>query len=649
MTVTGPGGVGKTRLVLETVADLVEQGTTTVFVGLAVVTVGERVPEAIASALSLRIGSDPSVPAVAAALAGHQLVLVLDNCEHVVAACRELVTELQRRAPGVRVLATSRVTLNALDEHVVRLQPLPLPRDSASLDDLARQPGVRAFLAHAQRRQANFALTAENAGALVSVIRRLDGLPLAIELAAGQVAVLPLAALHDRLHRALDLLAADRPTDHARHRTLRDTIGWSYELLTPPEQALLCALAPFPGGADLETVEQLATETVVSTEPLVLLGRLVDASLVVVDQLGVPRYTLLDTVRAFLLDQLDESGRRGAAEQRFLDWARATAKELGSALRSSDEPTADRRLRAELSNLRAARDLARRRGDLDLPVALSLHLDTASLMRDITELWAWSRELAAEPTLPGHPQEVAILGSAAEASWLLGDLVESERLARRGLEVAAETSAPEPLTRRCWSALAVSALFGADFATSRDLWIRAAALSGDGRSTQLATAAMAAAYAGDRSSGAELLARAWKALPPGRTQRPQLSRVRRRRGGHRPAAGGSELSPGDRAGPIRGSHVRRGAGHGRLDDGVDRDRRCRPGGRGVHDAARLLAGPRQSDPALDDRTQRRRALARPGTHRDGRRAVVGGRRIRLRVGCRRLFRRAGEPGVREPG
>ena len=518
VTVAGPGGVGKTRLVLDVAAELGRRGDDVVLVLLASVTEPARVPEAVASALSLRIGVDPSTASVSAALAGQSLLLVLDNCEHVVAACRELVTELQHRAPEVRVLATSRVTLHVPDEYVVRLQPLPLPRELPQaygspdhLAELTRQPGVQAFLEHAQRRHGgSFTLTEDNAGALVTVIRKLDGLPLAIELAAGQLAVLPVGALHDRLGRALDVLAADRPEEQARHRTLRTTIAWSYELLGDEEQELLRMLAAFPGGVDLDTVERLVPQRGRGADPLVLLSRLVDASLVAVDQQSAARYTLLDTVRAYLLDEVDARGEREQSEQTFLRRSAELARDIGRGLRGPDEPTADRRVRSELANLRAARDLARSRGDLELRIAITLALHDGGVLRDLSELWGWTRELAADPGLRGHPLEARVLGCAAESSWLLGEMDEAERLGRQGLRVAEESGADPGLTRQCWSALGVVAMFRAEFEVSEARWLRAAEID-PLPSIQLATAAMAAAYRGDREAAVRHLARAREA------------------------------------------------------------------------------------------------------------------------------------------
>ena len=271
---------------------------------------------------------------------------------------------------------------------------------------------------------------------LVDVVRRLDGLPLAIELAAGQLGAVPLSALHERLGRALDALSARRPTSDARHETLRATIDWSYRLLDPADRAVLRSLAPFPAGVDLETFERLSTEAAPASDPLTVLARLVDHSLVDAAQEELPRYRLLETIRTFLLDDLDARGERTEAETRFLRWASQTAAEISTAVRGEAEAAADRRLRAELANLRAARDLSRGRGDVELRIDLTLALDDAATWRDLTELWAWAVELERDPLLRGNPRENAVRASAAEASWLLGDLDGAARLAplrdRRG-------------------------------------------------------------------------------------------------------------------------------------------------------------------------------------------------------------------------
>ena len=314
VTVTGPGGVGKTRLALDLAAEESlgsgSGGSLVSVVDLSVVEEASRVCQSVASQLGLRTGADVTPIDVASAIGESRLLLVLDNCEHVAEACRQLVATLDAQAPHVRVLATSRVTLHAPGEYVVRLQPLPVPGTTTDLAHAERQASVRAFVEHARRHRNGFTLQPEDVAPLVEVLRHLDGLPLAIELVAGQAAMMPISAVRDRLGRALDLHTGVAGPEDDRQRTLRGTIAWSYELLDDAERALLRAIAPFPGGVDLSGVESLAAYAVPGQDPLPLLQRLVDASLVVVDQ-SLTRYRLLFTVRAFLLDELTTRGELG--------------------------------------------------------------------------------------------------------------------------------------------------------------------------------------------------------------------------------------------------------------------------------------------------------------------------------------------------
>ncbi|GEK19571.1 BTAD domain-containing putative transcriptional regulator [Cellulomonas xylanilytica] len=507
LTVTGPGGVGKTRLTLQAAAEHSDRtGTESVAVRLAAVTEGTRVPEAVAAALGLRLTRDPAPAAVATMLSGRATLLVLDNCEHVVDAVRDLVVALQETAPTVRILATSRVTLHAPGEFVVRLQPLPVPREG-DLTPLAHQPSVQAFLEHARLRVRDYTPAPDDAPALLDVVRRLDGLPLAIELAAGQLGAVPLAALQERLGRALDALSARRPTADARQETLRATIDWSYRLLDPADRAVLRSLAPFPAGVDLETFERLSTEAAPGAEPVAVLARLVDHSLVDAAHEEQVRYRLLETIRSFLLDDLDARGERAAAETTFLRWASRAAAEIGAAVVGDGEQAADRRLRAELANLRAARDLSRGRADVEPRIDITLALDDAGTWRDLTELWAWAVELEQDPLLQGDPREHAVRAAAAEASWLLGDLSGATRLARTAIEAAGD----DPGVVSAWSASAAVALFRGDHARAAQDWAVAAALS-PLPSPYLASGALALGYAGDASGAGALLDDAGRAL-----------------------------------------------------------------------------------------------------------------------------------------
>jgi predicted ATPase/DNA-binding SARP family transcriptional activator len=517
VVVTGPGGVGKTRLALDVASDPAatpRDGSGAVPVDLAAVDTPERVCQAVASTLGLPTRGPVDADEVASALAGGDLLLVLDNCEHVVAACRALVMTLRRRAPGVRVLATSRVSLHVPGEYVVRLQPLPVPRDPRDLEALRRQPVVRAFLEHARRRVPDYDVGPDDVDDLLDVVRRLDGLPLGLELAARQVAVMPLRDVRRRLDRALDLATGRHGPDADRQRTLRATIGASYRLLDEESRRLLDATAVFPGGVDLETVEHLAAATAVRRDPLDLLHGLVDASLVIADAAS-GRYRLLFTVRAFLLDGLRAGGGLAEAEDRFLRIAVDTARDIGVQLLGSGDAEADRRLRTELDNLRAARDVARAHGRDDVLVDITLAFNEVAAWRDLRELWSWATELVGEePRLREHPRWPMVLGWGADAARLRGDLDGALALADRAIAEAGPD--PEPgQVRRAWNARAAVAHFRADFDGARDAWLRAAAGRPVAEGGLVASAALAAAYGGDPQEARRLLDRAHAAQGPG--------------------------------------------------------------------------------------------------------------------------------------
>ncbi|CUR56174.1 putative ATPase [metagenome] len=503
VTLTGAGGVGKTRLALDVAAEIGEaENLGAVFVDLATVEEPARVAQAVGSTLELRTAGEVSPEDVASALGDARLLLVLDNCEHVVEACRELVDVMAARVPGVAILSTSRIVLHARGEYVVRLQPLPIPAENVEAHRLDAQPSVRAFLEHARRRDRTFALGPHDTQPLVELLRRLDGLPLAIEIAAGHAVTMPIATVRDRL--ALDLASSSGSSDAARHATLRATIRWSYEMLSPTDQALLLAMAPFPGGVDLETLEHLAVRVTPGQDPLRLLHRLVDASLLEVAR-DRSRYRLLFMVRSFLLEELGARGDGEAAETRFVRRMLESATEIGAGLYGPDEERADRRLRAELPNLRAARDLARSRGDLDSVVDITLALDQPSIWRDLHELWAWCLELAQEPGASSHRRAVEILGAAAESARLAGAYDRSVELARQGL--ARNGSSPHRRAR-CESALAAVALYRGEFDEAAAGWLRAATEADPAYSAYLASAALASAYAGETAAARELLDRA---------------------------------------------------------------------------------------------------------------------------------------------
>ena len=333
------------------------------------------------------------------------------------------------------------------------------------------------------------------------MLHRLDGLPLGIELAARQVAVMPMHAVRDRLNRALDLATGREGREDERQRTLRATIDSSYRLLDDAERRLLCAIAPFPGGVDLATVEALASSEA-SGDPLDLLHRLVDSSLVVADATG-GRYRLLFTVRAFLLDELVKRGEIEEAHRRFIARCLLIATDIADRMFGPEEAATDRRLRSELDNLRAARDLA----TADARVAITIAVNPLVTWRDLREIWAWGTELADDPALVDHPERVSILACAAEAARLVGDLDTAERRAHEAIAPAEPDAQSGPL-HRAWSVLGVVAHFRGEFAIARETWLRAARGSTGDESAFVGSAALASAYGGDLVTARTLLDRA---------------------------------------------------------------------------------------------------------------------------------------------
>jgi predicted ATPase/transcriptional regulator with XRE-family HTH domain len=366
LTLTGPGGVGKTRLALAVAAALLADFPDGVhFVGLAPLREPGLVPAAIAATLGVReAGARSLLAALEAQLRDRRLLLVLDNCEHLLAAA-PTVAGLLEACPRLTVLATSRAALRLRAERVFAVPPLPLPAldASSSVEQLARSPAVALFAERAQAATADFALDAENAPAVAEIVRRLDGLPLAIELAAARARVLPPAALLSRLERRLPLLTGGARDAPARQQTLRDTVAWSYDLLGAEGQAVFRRLAVFAGGWTLEAAEALAGDS--GVDVLEALAALADNSLVrtVGGPGGEPRYLMLETVREFALERLEASGEAAAVLERHAALFLALAERAEPELVGPRQGAWLHRLEAEHDNLRAALGWALAEGD----------------------------------------------------------------------------------------------------------------------------------------------------------------------------------------------------------------------------------------------------------------------------------------------
>ncbi|MET8311322.1 BTAD domain-containing putative transcriptional regulator [Micromonospora sp. NPDC005173] len=362
VTLVGPGGVGKTRLATEAArSQSLPDGVQ--LVELAPLPAGDpRVAEQVLGALDTRESAGTSLSAadrLAAALCHRQLLLVLDNCEHVIEPVAELVARLLRDAPGVSVLATSREPLGLTGELLWEVPPLSVPEDG-DLDAVRRSAAARLFAARAAAQQRGFRLDGRTAPAVAQLCRRLDGLPLALELAATRVRSLGVLGVVDRLDDRFRLLTTQQRDVPPRQRTLTAVIGWSWDLLDETDRLVLARLAVFSDGCTPEAAEQ------VCRTDLDTLARLVDRSLVVLDDSGVgPRYRLLESVAAFCLDRLTDAEEvRG----RHAAYYTELAERADPLLRGGDQQRWLALLDAETANLRSALVHG---GGLRLAIALS--------------------------------------------------------------------------------------------------------------------------------------------------------------------------------------------------------------------------------------------------------------------------------------
>jgi predicted ATPase/transcriptional regulator with XRE-family HTH domain len=338
VTLTGPGGTGKTHLAQAVAAEVADHYPDGVFfVDLAPITDPQLVVPAIAAALGVRDTSDmPLREAVSRHLRERHLLLVLDNCEQVLECASDIAT-LLTACPVLSILATTREPLHIRAEREMAVAPLPVPDPGRPLPltDLERVPAVALFVERARAASAGFTLTEDTAGAVAGICQRLDGLPLAIELAAARIKLLPPAALLFRLEQRLPLLTGGGRDLPARQRTMRDAIAWSYDLLTPEEQGLFRRLSVFAGGCTLDAAEAVVDP---GTRPDVLgsIGALIEQSLVrqIAGFAGEPRYQMLETVREYGLEQLILAGEldstRGRHATYFLRFCSSFAQILGS-------------------------------------------------------------------------------------------------------------------------------------------------------------------------------------------------------------------------------------------------------------------------------------------------------------------------------
>jgi len=448
VTLTGPGGTGKTRLALQVGAELLELFPDGVWlVELASLSDPMLVPQTVAAVLGIRESAGrPILTLLTDYLRNKELLLILDNCEHLLSSSAQLVTTLLQTCPYLCILATSREALNIPGEFSFRVPSLSIPeaRQLPSLAALTQYESVQLFVERAEIMQPGFALTDTNAPAVAQICQRLDGIPLAIELAVARVKVMPLEQVTARLDNRFRLLTGGSRTALPRHQTLRALIDWSYDLLSEAERTLLRRLSVFAGGCTLEAAEAIcAGEGLERDEILDLLTQLVNKSLVISDHESEAeaRYRLLETIRQYGRERLVEVGGGEKVRDRHLMYYLKFAERTEPELRGPHQIAWLDRLEKEVDNLRAALEWA-----LDVNVDAGLRMASALL-------WFWhirshksegidwleralSAEMRERNSAPLPPTRALTRGKALNA---VGSLMVMHGNSDRGCELSEES------------------------------------------------------------------------------------------------------------------------------------------------------------------------------------------------------------------
>jgi predicted ATPase/transcriptional regulator with XRE-family HTH domain/tetratricopeptide (TPR) repeat protein len=487
VTLTGPGGSGKTRLALRAAANVLDDFTDGVFfVSLAALTDSRVVPSAIAAALTLREreGHGP-MDAVLGYLSGRNLLLVLDNIEHLPDAS-ELLPELLEHCPKLHLLVTSRAVLHLSWESIFEVEPLAVPDSGSGIDlqALSRYEGVALFVERARAADPAFTVTGKDASAVAEICVRLDGLPLAIELAAARLRVLPPQALLGRLSNRLTFLtggARDRPT---RQQTLRAAIDWSYSLLDDREQQLFARLAVFAGGCTLDAVEivgALAAEARGRGASSVLdcAASLIDKSLLRRSYPAAspePRLRMLETIREYALERLTGSGEEAIIRRQHASYFLSLAEQAATELKGPHRTAWLNRLEDEHDNLRAALRWAKEQREVQIGLRLAVALEQFWELRSyLGEGTRWLAELLAiaqdeEPALKAAALRIAGNRTFAVDISSAAELTEQSLALYR--QLADERGAAEALYQR-----GLVAFYQADYGRAADCLAESLALA----------------------------------------------------------------------------------------------------------------------------------------------------------------------------
>jgi non-specific serine/threonine protein kinase len=479
LTLTGAGGSGKTRLALEVARDLVEAYPDGVWlVELAPLSEEVLVPKAVAETLGvLERPAEPLADTLADVLRVRQLLLVLDNCEHLLEATALLVDKLLDSCPRLRILVTGREALRVEGETRRPVPPLsaPDPRGTPLSEHLEDYESVRLFVERARGREPAFSLSQRNALAVAKICGRLEGIPLALELAAARVGTLSLEQISERLGGSLELLTRGGRTAAPRQQTLKGTLDWSHDLLSEPEKIVFRKLSPFAGGWTLEASEAVASgEGVAEGEVLDLLYGLAEKSLVVAEAIGESdsaRYRLLEPIRQYAREKLEESGEAGEVRRRHAAFFVTLAGEAEPRLRGPQDRQWLERLEAEHDNLRAALSWAIERGEAQLGLTLAGALGMFwNAHGHLGEGRRWLEE-----ALAGDHRRTSVAAriEALQALfWLTFEQLDHDRaeaVAQEAMELGAEVEIESSLAASLRTMLAGPAWKRGDYERAQDL------------------------------------------------------------------------------------------------------------------------------------------------------------------------------------
>jgi len=514
VTMLGSGGIGKTRLAVEVLSNPLpavdDLGLPTAFVDFAATREPGAIPDTVALTLGIEIGqrADPTA-AVCEFLAAVPHIVVFDNCEHVLSAAADVASAILGATTGTRLFATSRMPLGIGGECLYRLGPLPVVEVGASTnpDALRDNPAAAIFLDRASLVDDAVMVSSADAVHVAQVCRALEGVPLALELAAGRVSAFGLADLVGLLDRQLDVLGDRSSWREERHRTLRATVEWSYDLLDEPAQRLLRVLSVFPGGVTIGCIDSIATRLGLGRGGIETAGLLVDASLITRERAGSgTRYSQLETLRTFGLEQLAEHGERAEADALLVASVLDTAARVDRGLRTPREAHWAALVREEFANIRSAHRHLADHGPVDELVTLLCNLSDWARLRDADEFWAWSDDLV-ELVPPGHPGRPAALAVHAQAAWRRGDITH----AITDAIAAIESSDDQWVQAHARAELGAARLFIGEPDSAVEEWTRSARL--DPHFFALGSAALATAAAG-RTGEALDMVRAARDLVP---------------------------------------------------------------------------------------------------------------------------------------